>query len=388
MSSPLPPLSAFLARIDQSLKDASFVECRIQPASGFPVTVRQVNLREGMALSFVTHETTRDLTQNLPPAEGQQELARRLAGGGTAWLRTTGKGWQLVATPGQRARLVAHSAQPVATPSREHNREKKHHLRDASAWLNALDLTDAKGRPLPGRSDKIHQIERYADLLGHLVREAGWQEGQPLSVADLGCGKGYLTFAVWHLLRRQMKLDASVTGLDANPAVVATAQGVVTKLGAEKLSFKTGSIADAALPPCDLFIALHACNDATDHALARGVAAAARIIVVAPCCHKDARRALTPPDPLTPLLVHGLFKERFAEWLTDGLRALALEAAGYRVTVSEFVDAGHTPKNVLIGAVRGSTPDRQQRAQQQYAALKNWAGLGAMPTDAVFATAH
>ena len=363
------------------LADGSFVELRLAPAGGRPMDVRRVDLREGPALSFVTHEEKRDLTHNVELAAGQAELETRLAAGGTAWLRTTTKSWQLVAPPGQRPRLVAHATPVTAPPSREHNRAKQHHLRDATAWLQALELTDARGRPLPGRADKVHQVERYADVLSHLVRHAGWAEGQKLTLADLGCGKGYLTFAAWHLLRHQLKLQAEVIGIDAEPGVIASCEAVASQLAAPGLTFRSGSISTAELPPLDILIALHACNDATDHALARGVAAGARLIVVAPCCHKDIRRALGAPSPVAPLLAHGLFKERFAEWLTDGLRVLALEAAGYTVTVSELVDAVHTPKNVLIGAVRGQTAERRAAARNEFAALKTWAGLGDLPLD-------
>lgn len=383
MSPSLPPLTAFLNRVQEALDKNTLAELRISPAGAPPVDIRPVNLREGPALSFVTHEERRDLTHNFNPAAARPEVERLLAPGGTAWLRTADKAWQLVAPPGQRPRLVAHATPAKPAPSREHNREKKHHLKGGTTWMQALELTDPRGRPLPGRSDKVHQVERYADLLTHLVRDAGWKEGQTLTVADMGCGKGYLTFAAWHLLRHNLKLDARVIGLDAQAGVIASGRDTVTKLGAEGLSFDVGDIDSAALPAVDILIALHACNDATDHALVRGVKAGARLIVVAPCCHKDVRRGLGRPAPLAPLFQHGLFKERLAEWLTDGLRVLALEAAGYHVTVSEFVDAVHTPKNVLIGAVRGNTPERQAAARAEWAEIKAWSGLGALPMDAL-----
>lgn len=383
MSSTPAPAASFLKHIQVALDQHNLLELRIQPAGQHPVTIRPVDLREGPALSFVTHEPRRDLTCNRDQATARTEIERLLSMPGTAWLRTTAKAWQLVATPGQRARLVAHAAPTGPAPSRTHDRPKQHRMADASAWMQALDLTDERGRPRPGRSDKIRQIERYADLLAHLIRDAGWTAGQTLTLADMGCGKGYLTFAAWQLLRHNLKLQARVVGVDAQAGVVAAAQEAVERVHADGLSFAVGSIADAVLPDVDILIALHACNDATDHALLRGVAASARVIVVAPCCHKDLRRSLGTPQPIAPLLAHGLFKERFAEWLTDGLRTLALEAAGYRVTVSEFVDAVHTPKNVLIGAVKGNPPERQAAARAEFLALKQWAGLGELAVDRI-----
>jgi SAM-dependent methyltransferase len=227
----------------------------------------------------------------------------------------------------------------------------------------------------------VRQVERYVDLLSHCAATCAWKAGEPLTVADMGCGKGYLTFAAWHLFRRQLNLAARVIGIDAQEGVIESCRAAALRIGAEGLEFQTGTIREVALPALDVLIALHACNDATDHALARGIAQGARLIVVAPCCHKDLRRVLGAAEPLAPLLEHGLFKEHFAEWLTDGLRVLALEAAGYAVTVSEFVAPEHTPKNTLIAGIRGTPPARRQAAAAQYAALKAWAGLGALATD-------
>lgn len=383
MVAPMKPIATFLQHARQAWSAKTWIELRLSPDQGFTATLRPVDLREGPALCWVTHEPRRDLTRNLEPTAALAEVERLLAEGGTAWLRTSAKAWQLVAKTDQRPRLVAHAASPVATPSREHNRAKHHHLTNATAWLQALEITDARGRPRPGQGDKLRQIERYADLLSHLIKEADWPAGSTPTLADMGCGKGYLTFAAWHLLRHKLGYAAQVIGLDAQPGVVTSAQNVAQLVHAEGLSFTVGAIQDAQLPALDGLIALHACNDATDHALVRGVAAGARIIVVAPCCHKDVRRALGTPPPLASLLEHGLFKERFAEWLTDGLRVLALEAAGYRVTVSEFVDAVHTPKNVFIGAVRGLNDARRTAARAEYAAIKAWAGLGELAIDKV-----
>lgn len=377
------PVDLFLARCRDALARNTLQEIRLQPAGGPPVSIRPVDLADGPAISLVTHEPTRDLTTNWKPTEAGSEIARLLAAGGTAWLRTTSKNWQLVAPPGQRPRLVPHASSGQAAPSRAHNQPKQHHLAGATAWLEALELTDARGRPRPGRADKLRQIERYADLLSHLVRSTPWPEGRPVTVADMGCGKGYLTFAAWHVLRQTLRLDARVLGVDAQPGVIASGCAAAARIGAEHLRFEVGTIQETPLPGVDVLIALHACNDATDHALTRGVRAGARVLVVAPCCHKDVRRGLGEPGPVAPLLKHGLFKERFAEWLTDGLRGLALETAGYRVTVAEFVDAEHTPKNVLIGAVRGQTPERQAAARAEFLSIKQWAGLGELAVDAL-----
>lgn len=384
MQPPPPPSVAenFLRKVRLSLQDGSFRELRLRPEGGDGEDVRRIAKATGPALALVRHEARRDLTRTLPEPEGLDVIAQAVARPGSAWLATSARNWQLVIPARGRGRLVEHKTAAGAPAGDRHNRVKQHHLGAAARdWLQALDLVDERGRPRSGRGDKVRQVERYADLLSHFAADCGWKPGAELQVVDMGCGKGYLTFAAWHLFRREMKLAARVLGVDAQPDVVESCRAAARQIGAEGLTFEVGAIRDVPLPAPDVLLALHACNDATDHAIARGVQAGAQLIVVAPCCHKDLRRALGAPEPLAPLLEHGLFKEHFAEWLTDGLRVLALEAAGYRVTVAEFVDPEHTPKNTLIAGVRGTPPARRQAAAAQYASLKAWAGLGALAMD-------
>ena len=384
------PTSLFLDRLRQSVQDDSFILLRLRAADTPLTEVRLIELKSGRVLSFTNHEARQTTTKNFPIEEGIVEITRLLARGGSAWLESTAGNFQLIVPENGRARFVGHKRiapagkpEKTTSPARQHNREKQSRLAGANDWLSALDLVDANGTPRSGRGDKLRQIERYADLLAHFAADCGWKAGDKIALADMGCGKGYLTFAAWHVLRRALKIDAEITGLEAQPALVAACEETARKIGAEKIFFRAGKIEAADLPPLDALIALHACNDATDAALARGVALGAKLIVVAPCCHKAVRRALGAPEPLAPLLEHGIFKERFAEWLTDGLRVLALEAAGYRVTTSEFVAAEHTPKNLLIAGVRGNSDDRRRAAAAQLAAIKSWAGLGPLPLDAL-----
>ena len=378
------PAAKFFACLRLSIENDSFALLRLRSPGEPQSEARLVGLKNGLALSFVVHDERKTRTQNFPVEDGLAEISRQLSRGGTAWLETAGRNFQLIAPPGARARLVEHqAAKKSVPPSRTHDREKERKLDGANNWLFELELTDARGNPKAGRGDKLRQIERYADLLAHFASDCGWKAGDKITLADMGCGKGYLTFAAWHLLRGKLQLDAEIIGVDAQPELVAACERAAKKTGAEKISFHTGKIEDADLPPLDALIALHACNDATDFALLRGVAAGAKLIVVAPCCHKDVRRSLGSPEPLAPVLEHGIFRERFAEWLTDGLRVLALEAAGYRVKTAEFVDAEHTPKNLLIGAIRGNSEERRREAAGQLAAIKTWAGTGPLPLDQI-----
>ena len=201
----------------------------------------------------------------------------------------------------------------------------------------------------------------------------------------MGCGRGYLTFAVWHLLAREFGLpEAHVTGIEARPDLVENANQLAQRLQLQGLQFQVGTIAETDPSPIDLLIALHACNTATDDALCQGVRKQAKLILVAPCCHQELRPKLVPPLILAPLLRHGLLTERLSGWLTDGLRALYLEAAGYRTKLIEFVGSEHTPKNLLLAGVRSehplSAPEHQQ-AREQIAQLKAHFGLQQLALD-------
>jgi hypothetical protein len=166
---------------------------------------------------------------------------------------------------------------------------------------------------------------------------------------------------------------------------VQTCTALASRIKADGLEFRAGDIASADLPAINGLIALHACNTATDAAILRGIGSGAQLIVVAPCCHKELRPQLGSPEALAPVLAHGLFKERFAEWVTDGLRTLFLGWAGYKVRVIEFVDAGHTPKNLMLAAVRVAEPFQGRELREQIIALKTFAGVARHALDDLLA---
>ncbi len=191
----------------------------------------------------------------------------------------------------------------------------------------------------------------------------------------MGCGKGYLTFGAWHLFQRIWKQSVRVIGVEARDDLVKATNQLAQQIRADGLEFISGTIQSARLPPVDALIALHACNTATDDAIRRGIELGAKLIVVAPCCHKELRSQLGKPEPLAPVLRHGLMEERMAGWLTDGLRALFLEWAGYRTKVFEFVASEHTPKNLMIAAVREREPFSDEAAKKRIEELKRFFGI-------------
>ena len=262
----------------------------------------------------------------------------------------------------------------LSQASPQHNRSKQYLISPERPFLRLLGLSNAQGQILPTQMDKYKQINKFVEILAHLFRD--WDKAKPLRLMDMGCGKGYLTFALFDYLSSQA-YDLEVLGVELRADLVAKTEAYAQALGfAPKLRFVAEDIRHCLDGPSfDALIALHACDTATDLALAAGLYRAASFLVVAPCCHKQLRRDWLIPEVLKPMLKHGLALERQAELLTDGLRALILEAQGYQTKVMEFVNWEHTSKNVLITARRGGG---NRGAASQIAALKAQFGLPAV----------
>ena len=379
----------FLDLLRSALRDGTLVKLTLGKHRGADPTlqnlfVRPVVLKGGPHLSFVWHHATRDVTKNHPPA-GALALLEPLVGGDflDAHLFTPAQTAQLACTPAGRPRLSLKTAVTAPAPPPEaHDREKSHLIPADAPWLQALGVTNEQGRPREGQAAKFRQINKFAELLTHLIAEAfpGWSAATstrwsemtgvrqgveacalpPLTVVDMGSGKGYLTFAIAALLGE----CATVRGVETRSELVDLCNRVGRDHGfAPRLTFTAGTIADTPLAGVDVLIALHACDTATDDALAQGIAAGAKLIVVAPCCQKELRPQLTAPPVLAAALRHGIFQERQAEFVTDALRAELLEWAGYRTKVFEFISTEHTAKNLMIAAVKTHPPGNPSDAK-------------------------
>jgi SAM-dependent methyltransferase len=246
-----------------------------------------------------------------------------------------------------------------------HDRVKQRALDPDAPFLSELGISDHLGRVKPSRQSKYKQIDEFCKLLAPALDEAvaagRIATGRPLQVVDLGCGNAYLTLAAYHLLT-EAGHDVRMTGIDRNPQARTRNTRRVQALGwQDHLRFVDATIEDAELDVRpDVVLALHACDTATDDALARAVGWEAPLVLAAPCCHHDIQKQLksvTPPAPYALMTRYGIVRERFADVLTDSLRAAVLRQVGYRVEVVQFVDSQHTPRNLLLRAARtGAQP--------------------------------
>lgn len=233
-----------------------------------------------------------------------------------------------------------------------HNRTKTYLLPEGTPvpFLVKLGVMTPEGKVVKAKYDKFRQINRFLEFIEDICPELA--KGRELTMIDFGCGKSYLTFAIYYYLHEVRGYDLRIIGLDLKEDVIANCSALAEEFGYDKLQFLVGDIADYdGVSQVDLVVTLHACDTATDFALAKAVQWNAKAILSVPCCQHELNGQIQS-EILQPVLKYGLIKERMAALITDGLRAELLESAGYRVQVLEFIDMEHTPKNILIRAVR------------------------------------
>ena len=237
-----------------------------------------------------------------------------------------------------------------------HNRVKKYILREGVPvpFLTDLGVMNKEGKVHQPAYDKFRQINRFLefieDILPALSRE------REITILDFGCGKSYLTFAMYYYLKELQNYDVKIIGLDLKEDVIRKCNKLAQKYGYEKLKFLHGDIADyEGVQKVDMVVTLHACDKATDYALAKAVEWDAEVILSVPCCQHELNSQIKN-ELLAPVLKYGILKERMSALITDGIRAELLESKGYHTQILEFIDMEHTPKNLLIRAVKTGKP--------------------------------
>ena len=233
-----------------------------------------------------------------------------------------------------------------------HNRTKKYILPEGTVvpFLKDLGVMTAEGKIVRTKYDKYRQINRFLefieDILPHLP------QNREITILDFGCGKSYLTFAMYYYLKKLKGYDIRIIGLDLKKDVIKNCSRLAVKYGYDKLNFYEGSIEEfEGVTQVDMVVTLHACDTATDYAMYKALRWGASVILSVPCCQHELNRQIANKE-LYPIMDYGILKERMAALLTDGIRAKLLENAGYETQILEFIDMEHTPKNLLIRAVK------------------------------------
>jgi SAM-dependent methyltransferase len=321
------------------------------------IDIRPVALKDGIAIQ-ISHSDGRQMTsKNYSPADAP--FAQLLRAGyanillehteGSLSLRITKKGEPLI-----------HRENKKREQDLSHDRTKSRLLEGSDPFLIAVGISDSKGQVKPSKMDKYKQVEEFLRLLmptlnsaitaGHIHQPS---EEDPLTIVDLGCGHAYLTFAAHQYLRSQ-GVAVRVVGIDVRTAARDRNNEIARQLGIEKsIEFRAEEIGETTLEAADIAIALHACDTATDDAIAWTINADAKLALIAPCCHHDIQAQMNEiPEPWSMLTRNGIMKERLGDLLTDALRMQIMKLRGYRVEAIEFVGGEHTPRNLMIRAVK------------------------------------
>ncbi|MBX2872045.1 MAG: SAM-dependent methyltransferase [Saprospiraceae bacterium] len=318
------------------------------------VFARLVHLKEESVLSFTLRYTSRDEVKNHPIEEAIAMISLWLGDEFlNADLFTTVQDHSLQFNKKRKARLFSKKPSHTQAPSTAHDKQKQRLIDPIRAkYLHPMGITGKDGQILKTGQKKFRQINKYIEIIDSLIDQG--ELGASPHLVDMGSGKGYLTFALYDHLVNNRKLEASITGIELRPKLVSFCNELAQEVGFDRLKFLAMNIEEYQPEKIDMLIALHACDIATDIAIAKGIKAQSSFIVVAPCCHKQIRKQMQCQTALQSVLKHGIMEERQAELVTDGIRSLLLEANGYKTKVFEFISTEHTPKNVMITATQGT----------------------------------
>lgn len=331
------------------------------------IFIRVVDIKASQKLSFNYRHKTKDLTKNFDLTEGLNELTAQLEDKfKNATLLTPSATFQLMINKKGKVAVI-ESKPAAASTSSTHDKQKLKRAPLDAPYLHELGITNTSGELIPKMADKYRQINKYLEIMDHQI-EASIQKKE-LSIVDMGSGKGYLTFALYDFLKREKGLDVTVTGIELRQELVDFCNDKAKKCGFEKLQFINQRIEEFEEEHIDILIALHACDTATDDALAKAIIAKSELIVCAPCCHKQVRQQVKGKTQETPILKYGIFQERHFEMVTDTIRALILEQHGYQSKVFEFVSNEHTRKNIMLIGTKSNQSNKEE-ATQKIAALK------------------
>ena len=316
------------------------------------IDIRPVQLKDGLRLQLILSEEKQDTTKNIG-IDADKILELLNSGYANVLVEFTTGSYSLRIT--KKGEALIHEAKGVFERSVSHDRTKERLLDASDPFLIEVGISDHKGSIKPSMQDKYRQVEEFLRILEPALPE----KKEKLSIVDLGCGHAYLTFATHQYLRKS-GVDAQVIGIDVRENSRDRNNAIAKKLGiTDSIEFRAEEISETNIDSADIAIALHACDTATDDAIAWGVQHGVQLLLIAPCCHHDLQVQIQDiPEPWPMLTRHGIMRERLADLLTDSFRTQILKLLGYRVDAIEFVGGEHTPRNLMIRATKtGAKPE-------------------------------
>lgn len=330
------------------------------------VKIRPVKLKDQICYQASALEGTKVFHKNYDREQMLAYLEAELSGN-FGQLQCQGAlmdGVVLVSKKGKMTIKEKHHAVRENLQIQAHNRVKQYILKEGIPvpFLTDLGVMTEKGKIITSRYDKFRQINRFLEFIEDILPRLA--KDREVTILDFGCGKSYLTFAMYYYLKELKGYDVNIIGLDLKTDVIEKCNGLARKYGYEKLHFYQGDIADyEGVSAVDMVVTLHACDTATDFALAKAVEWGAQVILSVPCCQHEVNKQIRN-ELLEPVLHYGILKERMSALITDAVRANLLESKGYETQILEFIDMEHTPKNLLIRAVKkGKTAQAENTAK-------------------------
>ncbi|MFK7822351.1 MAG: SAM-dependent methyltransferase [Planctomycetaceae bacterium] len=339
------------------------------------ITLRPVSVRDNVCYQASKRIGAQEFHENLEPQQLESKLVDWITADFDQVNVFTSDADLEFRRKGKNERVRRSKPTHKAARTQQHNKQRQYIIPDGKpcAFLIATGVMAESGKVRSSKQKKFRQINRYLDIVSDIVKHL--PEDRTVRIVDFGCGRSYLTFALYHLFANVLNRDAHIVGLDLKASVIADCQRLSEELNCTGLSFQQGDIANhETSEPVDLCVSLHACNTATDEAIAKAVGWQSKVILAVPCCHHELAGQLDNADQ-APLLKHGILRERFAALATDSLRARALDALGYKAQVLEFVDTEHTPKNLMIRAIQRQRDADASTALEEYQRFRKSLGI-------------
>ena len=337
------------------------------------ITVRPIEKKGELVFQETLHRGTQVFHTSLCAADMKEELFNRMTKG-FRQMELDSETLHATVLVGKKGTVTIKKRNQCLKQDKEalsHNRKKNYVLEEGKPveFLISLGVMTKEGKIINSRYDKFRQINRFLEFIEDIVPQL--PRGREITILDFGCGKSYLTFAIYHYLKVLKSYDVRIIGLDLKRDVIEKCSKMAQEFGYEKLTFLQGDIADyEGVGQVDMVVTLHACDTATDFALAKAVKWNAKVILSVPCCQHQMNNEMQC-ELLSPVFKYGIVKERMAALLTDGMRGALLEQQGYRTQLLEFIDMEHTPKNILI---RGIYTGETGKGKEEYEKLRSFLG--------------
>ena len=394
----------FINKLQSSLKEGSFVKLTLSKPSAISrqqsadlnnVYVKPIILKNEKMYSFTYRYERRDETKNYDAEQTLKIITELLSGIFlNASLFTLTEDVTLLVSKKGKATVMCKAVKEQREQNVQHDKVKNRLINTDNPWWFKLGLTTREGKVTADMQHKFKQICKYVEIVDGVMKNVKF-DGK-IRIADMGAGKGYLTFALYEYLTQRCKYDIMMEGVEIRPDLVVKINEIIKESNLQDFRFVESSIDSYQLSAIscqttdngqqsesivsvnsqlDVLIALHACNTATDDAIIKGIKSGAKLIICAPCCHKQIRQEMEKSKVIDPITRYGIFLERQAVMITDAIRALIMEYYGYKTQVMEFIEMEHTPKNILLVGRKGDTPVDKESILKQIEDLKKQYGI-------------